>query len=292
MFVTTNQSVSEIVPVKTKIDIEKIVKTNLPPLPETALRISELLKKENVSNSALANVIGYDPLLATRILQLANSPIYHQQKNITSIQQALDVVGTQSLYDIVIMGITADIFAKEISNTKFGRTIWEHSLAVALIAKELDQVLGSANSDEAFICGLLHDIGKIMLLRADTMNYLNILGINNETEMLAAERFAFGYNHSQIGALVVRRWQLPDNVCYVILNHHDASQAYQAVTMAHIVNTADLVANFNGYGLRREPESAFLNSESVQFLQLTPEKLNKVWENIQTNLTNVIATLT
>lgn len=283
-------AIAEPPPVKPKVDIEAMIRTKLPPLPGSTMRILELIRDINVSTKKLADAVELDPALSVRLLRLANSPIYSLQKNVTSIYQAIDVIGTKSLYDIVMMGMTADVFAKEIRSSVIGRTIWEHSLAVALLAREFSRMLGMRGTDEVFICGLLHDIGKIMLLRADVDTYSDILGIREEAEMLAWERENFGYNHAELGAIVAQGWRLPEGVCQCILNHHNAAQTIQSMFISHLVNIADIVSNYNGYGLRLEDDSALLYSESAQLLHLTQENLHEGWENIQESLEQVTNT--
>lgn len=271
-----------------RIDIEKLIKTKIAPLPGTVLRISALLRDVNVSTRQLAEAVGCDPMLTARLLRLANSPYYSLRKNITSVQFAIEAIGTRTLYEIVMLGLTADSFAKEIRNSVLGRLIWEHSLTVALLSRELSNILGMRGSEDSFICGLLHDIGKIMLLRADVERFTGLLENKEENEMLNREYELFGYTHAQVGALVAKRWSLPESVSHVILHHHNASQADQSVIMAHLVNVADIVANINGYGLRLEDESALWNSESIVFLRLTEDQIETAWNNIQDGLQDVI----
>lgn len=280
-------TVAERPPVKSKIDIQAMIKTKLPPLPGSTMRILELLRDYNTSTKKLAGAVECDPSLVARLLRLANSPIYALQKNVNSIYQAIDVIGTKSLYDIVMMGMTSDVFAREIRTSVIGRTIWEHSLAVALLAREFSRMLGMRGTDEVFICGLLHDIGKIMLLRADVETYSQILDKKGENEMLGWESETFGYNHAQIGALVAAGWRLPEIVCQSILHHHNASQSVQSLFIAHLINIADIVANYNGYGLRLGEESDLLDSESAILLHLSQENLHTAWENIQDSLEEV-----
>lgn len=276
--------------VKPKIDIEEIVKYKLPSLPGTAMRLLGLLRDINSSSRQLTEAIGCDPSLTTRVLRLANSPIYALQKSVSSLSQAVEVVGTKYLYDIVIMNLTSVAFAEEIRTLALARTIWEHSLAVALLAREYSRILKMRGNEEVFMCGLLHDIGKIMLLRADLQAYLQITEINHEKTMLKEESKVFGYNHSQVGALVVRRWQLPENICHAILNHHDTAQAVESVLISHLVNVADTVANHYGFGLRSEDASALSNMQSAIVLRLSDEQLHEAWQNIQTDLTEIAKT--
>lgn len=287
MIPETVSAVVENPPVKTKIDIDRMIKTKLPPLPGSTMRVLNSIRDINSSTRQMAAAVETDPSLAARLLRMANSPIYSRQKNVSSIYQAIDVVGTKALYDIVMIGMTSDAFAKEIRSSVIGRTIWEHSLAVALLSRELSQTLGMRGTDEVFICGLLHDIGKIMLLRADVETYSKILDCKTEAAMLSWERETFGYDHAEIGSLVAQGWRLPDDVCQSILNHHHASQSVQSLFIAHLINIADIVANYNGYGLRLGEESDLLNSESAILLHLSQENLHAAWENIQDSLEEV-----
>lgn len=288
MNLQTNSSVAERPPVSVKIDLEAMIRTKLPPLSGSVIRILQLLQDVNVTTRSLSNAVSYDPQLTTRILRLANSPIYYQQREVTSIQQAIDIIGLRSLYDILMLGVAVGAFSKEIQHSVIGRIIWEHSLTVALYARELSKIMGLRGAEEVFICGLLHDIGKIMLLRADSENYTNILEKKSESEMLSWETETFGYDHSQVGAIVARGWKLPDEVCQVILNHHKAAQSDQSVMVSHLINIADIVANYNSYGLRLEEDESLTNSESIIFLNLKTEQLEKAWLNIEDSLDEVI----
>lgn len=271
-----------------RIDIEAMIKTKLPPLPGSVIRILNLLQDPNVSNRALANAVGYDPSLTTRMLRLANSPIYYLQRKVTSIQKAIDIIGIRSLYDILMLGVAAESFSNEIRNSVIGRVIWEHSLTVALFAKELSQTLGLRGSEEVFICGLLHDIGKIMLLRTEPEAYRDVLETNTEAELLAWETETFGVDHAEIGAVVSRGWKLPDEVSRVILNHHKASHFGNFGIVSHLINVADIVANVNGYGLRLDDLDAFSKTESMTFLKLDMDQLETAWSNIESRLCEVM----
>jgi HD-like signal output (HDOD) protein len=124
-------------------------------------------------------------------------------------------------------------------------------------------------------------------LRADVETYSQVLEKRGEDELLRWEHEMFGYNHAQVGALVAQGWRLPEGICQSILHHHNASQTIQSLFISHLVNIADIVANYNGYGLRLEDEAAFINSESALLLHLTTENLHTAWENIQVNLEEV-----
>lgn len=274
-------------PVQSRIDIEELVSTKVPMMPGSAGRITSLLNDVNASSRQLTDAIIYDPILTARILRLANSPIYSLQKNVSTLKHAVEIVGMKAIYEILIIGLAADSFAKEIRHSDKGKKIWEHSLAVALLSRELGHILKLRGTEEAFICGLLHDIGKILLLKNDFQNFSHTLEENDEVDMLQAESSAFGYNHAQIGSLVANRWGLPDGVCHTILNHHNPSQAEQFVVVAHLVSVADMIANAKGFGVREVEEEHPLETESTIMLNLSPQQVEISWEKTLQNISEI-----
>ncbi|MET0752352.1 MAG: HDOD domain-containing protein [Pyrinomonadaceae bacterium] len=280
----------ESVAIKPKINIDLLVETNLPPSPGSIIRITKLLRDVNSSTRALTDAVSYEPMLVVRVLRLVNSPIYGLERNVTSIQTALQTIGNSVLSEIVMMELAASTFGKEIRNSIYARNIWVHSLAVAIVARELTKHLKMSGTEEAFTCGLLHDIGKFILLSNDFENFTLLLDDSGESEMLRCEQEQYGYNHAEIGSLVARRWGLQEDVCYSILHHHNPSQASQGMLMAHIIDIADMIANEKGYGLRKEEREKMLNSESVIKLNLSEDDIENIWNKVERNITEVIKT--
>lgn len=271
-----------------KLDIESLVDTRLPPSPGGIMRITTVLRDLNASSARIAEAINFEPALVTRILRLANSPLYALEKNVATIQQAINAVGTVIIHDIVMMELTSATFAKSIYKSPEVRTIWKHSLAVALLSRELSRMMKNRATEEAFVCGLLHDIGKIILLSHDEAAFAELTETSTEGETLRTELNKFGYNHAEIGALVARRWGLPDEVCYSILHHHDPSQADKQMLVTYVVDVADMIANFRGIGLRKEDGSRLAYSESVIRLGFTQENLEEAWQAVEQSLNDVI----
>lgn len=277
-------------PVSSKIDIETLVNAKLPPSPGGIMRITTVLRDYNASTAKLAEAINFEPALVTRILRLANSPIYALEKNVATIQQALTAVGTMVVHDIVMMELTSATFSKAINRSPHVQKIWKHSLAVALLARELSKMLNNRGTEEAFVCGLLHDIGKIILLTHDEKAFAEICEGLSEGEMLREEVERFGYTHAEVGALVARRWGLPEEVCSSIMNHHNPAQAEKQMVVTYVVDVADIIANHHGAGLREEDENRVAFSNSVEKLGLDPEQIETAWLNIEPSLNEVVQT--
>lgn len=273
----------------TRIDIETLVETKLPPSPGGIMRITTVLRDYNASTGKIAEAINFEPALVTRILRLANSPLYALEKNVATIQHAIAAVGTLVIHDIVMMELTSATFAKAIYRSAEVRKIWQHSLAVGLLSRELSRMLKNRGTEESFVCGLLHDIGKIILISHDPDAMSGVSESSSESEMLRSEVARFGYNHAEVGALVARRWGLPDEVCLSLLNHHDPSQAEQPMIVTHIVDAADMIANSHGFGVRLEDSARLEHTESVIKLGLTPEQMEAAWVTVEQNLNEVVS---
>ncbi len=256
------------------------------------MRITTLLRDYNASMREVTQAISYEPVLVVRILRLANSPVYALERNVTSIQSAISAVGTKAVHDIVMIGLASTTFSKEIKNSPIAKKIWEHSLAVAMTARELSKMLGMRGTEEAFTCGLLHDIGKLILLSNDVEGYTSLLDNDGESEMLQGEQELYGYTHAEVGSLIAKRWNLPEEVYFSILHHHNPSQSEQGNLVAHLVDVADTIVNIKGYGLRPESENKLEVSESVMKLGFSPSHLENAWQNAETNINEVIKTFT
>ena len=270
-----------------RVDIETLVETKLPPSPDGIVRITNVLRDYNASTAKIAEAINYEPALVTRILRLANSPLYALEKTVATIQQAVAAVGTMAVSDLVMMEMTSVTFSRAIFRSARVKQIWRHSIAVGLMSREISRVLNNRGTEEAFICGLLHDVGKIILLSHDEQAYDELTNESSEGDMLRMEVNRFGYNHAEVGALVARRWGLPEEVCYSILTHHDPSQAAKQMVVTYIVDVADLAANTHSSGLRTEDISRLNSSESFIRLGLTEVQFEDAWAAAEISLVEV-----
>lgn len=271
---------------KAKFDLETLVKAKLPPLPGSVLKISALLLDYNVSQKKIADAVGCDPMLASRILRLANSPIYAFQQKITSLTAAVGALGNKAIYEMVVIGMIADSFSSEIRNSVVGRDNWLHSLATAIAARELCALLNLRGLDEAFTCGLMHDIGKLLIFRADSAVFTEIFNQADGGDLTDTEREVLGFDHAQVGALAARRWNLSESVCNMILYHHNPTSTIEALLMTHVINIADTLAYTKNY--KQEFSQEFLNSASMITLNFSVAQLDRVWEKVVAELREVL----
>lgn len=281
---------SDFIPATPQFTLEELVNTKLPPSPSNVMNLTRLLEDVNTSTRKISDAISYEPALVARFLRLANSPIYSPENPIISISGAINIIGLQAIHDILMMELASVTFSREIRNSVIAKQIWEHSLAVAIISREIGKTMGMHGVEEAFTCGLLHDFGKFIFLCHDVIGFSQLLDKHDEIAMLTAEKEYFGYTHAEVGACVVQKWNLRDEIYSTILCHHNPSESKHAVVITHIVAVADMLANINGYGLRLDTNCSLENSESVAKLRISEEKLQEIWEKSQHSISEVIST--
>jgi len=258
--------------------IDHLVKTELPPLPGSVMRISAMLQDMRVSQNAIAHAISLDPVLAARILRLANSPIYALQRTVTNLTMAVSAVGNRAISETILISGIGDSFGVKVMNSDTGKSIWFHLLATALAASDLCRLAKLRGSEEAFTCGLLHDIGKLIFLRADPDFYGRVMerGVD-EGDLSTVEKEVFGFDHAELGFLAAESWRLPATVCNMIRYHHRPSMATEALAMTGIVSIADSLVTLRQAG---QPIEGLLYSSAVASFGFNEIQFDYIWDNL------------
>lgn len=261
-----------------KINIDRLVEMQLPPLPGSVMRVASLAQDINTSARTLADAIGCDPALATRVLRAVNSPLYSMERHFTALPMAVNALGNQAIYLLVVVSATSEAFNQKKGRTALEKDLWEHALTVGLAAREISAALGMRAGEETFLCGLLHDIGKLLLLRHDVDLYKEVAAVEDDQLRLEREAELYGFNHAQIGALAALRWNLPDTISHVINHHHWPSEAGHSIFIVRAIAVADELAHAVGVPEDEAARERLLASESVAALRLTEAQLREVWD--------------
>ncbi len=265
--------------------IENLVKTGLPPLPSSIVRLTNLLNDFSVSQHKIADAISLDPVISSRILSLANSPIYALHGTITNLTEAVTVVGNNAISEQLLVCGVSDAFGRKILDSPTGRTIWIHSLATALTASGICRSAKMRGADEAFSCGLLHDVGKLILLRADAPFYSDLIKSGEEVgDISVIERQVFGWDHADLGAAAGIAWKLPGPVCHMIRYHHQPWKTTAGVALAHILQTADQFVK--GRIAFDDPAEFFADAKLRKF-GLGEVEFDDIWDDVTIRLSEM-----
>jgi putative nucleotidyltransferase with HDIG domain len=212
-------------------------------LPEVVLRINEMVNDEHANAADIGRVISQDPGLATRLLKIANSPMYGSMRQIDSINRAVTILGTKQIRDIILSTTAAKVFEGIPNDVISVADFWHHSLYCALLARALAVLSRKANADTLFTAGLLHDIGHLIMLNRIPQEELAAIMMTVQGEasrdLIDAEHELLGFDHTEVGAHLARQWHLPELIVECIAYHHQPSQAKQyasAVAHIHIAN--------------------------------------------------------
>lgn len=210
---------------------------DIPAMPNVMVKALNVIKDEGSGLNDLADVMCYDQALTTQVLKLVNSAYYGFAQQITSIGKALPLLGMDQAKNIIIT------FAmKPMLTARGGKAMWEHSIRTAVGCEHLAKEFKLMDSSDAFVIGFLHDIGKIVLNVKNPVVYRKIEEfVNKGANVLDVENMFFGTNHSDVGFLLAKKWQLPVVVNNAIKYHHNPQNSSMA-NFAYIVYIADKLA--------------------------------------------------
>jgi putative nucleotidyltransferase with HDIG domain len=213
-------------------------------IPAIAKRLLELVSDPGVSLTEISRFISSDPVLASKVLRMVNSPVYGFPGRISSVNQAVLLLGLNVVKGL-LFGVTVfDLMQR----TMIG--LWEHSVGCAIIARLVAKKKGMKDPEEASIHGLLHDIGKVVLVLQFPSEYEYVMDQAKEKEITVyeAENAYFSASHAMVGAWVAKQWSFPPPLIDVISYHHKPQLAKVAPMDAAVVHFSDILLRGKGFG--------------------------------------------
>ena len=225
------------------------VKTSpdLPSMPSVAMRVVEMTQADDVDVNQLADLVATDPALATKILKTVNSPFYGLSKEVGTISQALVVLGLQAVKTLVLgFSLVRNIRKHEEVNVQFDyETFWHRSIYAAVAARQIGRQINLVQSEEAFLAGLLQDLGMPVLHTVLGERYDAVLAAAgpDHQDLTAVESEMLDATHAEVASLLVSEWQLPPVLSMPITNHHAPDQAPEDVRqLTQVVHLGGLFA--------------------------------------------------
>ncbi len=221
-------------------------------LPPVAAKILKLLEDDNIDIRDLSKIIEADAPLTLKLLRVANSPLYATRTEINSIQQAIITLGLNRLTNIVL-GVS--IFSRFLLSSQkqaadLMEKFWWHSSCTGIVAKSLAGKIKKFFKEVEFIGGLLHDIGKLVMLQYDSAKYFQVVELI-EKERISdeeAEMKIFGVTHLEVGQRISELWKLPDDLNTIISYHHSPAKQKKDRGLVSVVRFADLLCEIWGAG--------------------------------------------
>ena len=188
---------------------------DLPSIPKVVFEVTSLLNDSKTSTNRLSDVIGKDQGLTSKLLAISNSPLYGLKRKVSSIEFAVLVLGFQEIRNIVAALSFVDSIEVLPSNYFDPQEFWLHSMLVGTAAKGISQHLGFEFGSEAFVAGLLHDLGILVIHKFFSKEFVEIITIASAEKMtiLEAEANVLGLTHQEIGKFLAEKWELPLLLC-------------------------------------------------------------------------------
>lgn len=255
-------------------------------LPEVTLRIIRLVEDPESTAQDLNNVISNDPALGARILKVVNSAFYGLPGQIGSINRAIVLLGLNAVKNIAVAASLAKLFrGGQISSQFNARDLWKHSISVATITRLLADKAGLGLPDEAFLAGLIHDLGLMVEVQALRTKFVAVLdrikAEDNTMTFREAEEAVIGATHEQFGASLCQTWKFPKSFIYVTGYHHhpmDLDEEHRPLT--GLVHVADIIAAKQELGFCATVEHEEINPQLMEQLNLTSEHIDQVIEEL------------
>ena len=256
-------------------------------LPEITLKIIELVEDPTSTAQDLHTVISHDQALCSRILKVVNSAFYGLPRQIGSINRAIVLLGLNAVKNIAIAASLTKLFrGGELCPGFSARDLWTHSVATAAGAKLICDEMHIGLADEAFLAGLMHDIGimvEVQAVRHDLLAVFSEMEFDEDgapnCDMREVERRILGADHEAFGAALCETWKFPKSFTYVTGHHHDPlALPSQNRTLTSIIYVADRLAGTIGYGFRGDLPSLEIDPVVLDELRIPSEKLTEITE--------------
>jgi len=248
------------------IQLDSLIRDNIKIFspPEVFLRLNNVVNNLRSSVTDIGNIISEDQGLTARILKIANSTLYGFPSKIETISQAVLIIGSKQIRDLTLATSVVRIFKGIPEDLINMETFWRHSIACGVIARIIAGYRREPNVETFFTGGILHDIGRLIMYTKMPDECRKILSrVGKEPQLLfKAERESLGYDHTDVGGLLLKEWKLPQTLTEAIAYHHNPDKASQYPVEAAATHIADILAHAMQLGSSGEKYVPHISEEA------------------------------
>ncbi|MBW2054387.1 MAG: zinc-ribbon domain-containing protein [Deltaproteobacteria bacterium] len=267
---------------------EKLLKSlkDLPPMPQVVFKAKEIMTNPASDLKQLSKVIQTDMSIVSKILRMANSSYYGLPGKVSSVDHATVLLGQNTLAEVITLAGISGLLESALQGYDLeSGDLWRHSMAVAFGSKILAERKKPELINDAFIAGLLHDAGKIILDKPvlERKELFDSFMEDGQQTFLNAETEILGFDHSEIASEMCIRWNIPESISLAIKYHHYPSRS-NGDELAYILHIADYIATLSGIGIGTDDILYEVEGGALDFLNLTQKEISElVLEVIESN---------
>ena len=235
----------------TTTKLEELVGSTVtvPTIPTALLEINKVISSPDGSTQEVATIIDRDPALAAKALRLVNSPLFGLKNPVSSISLSCSILGLRTIKNLVVQATVLQTFRNNPHLASFDVDwLWDHSfktaVAAGLLAKEATVEVG-LNADDAYTAGLVHDVGKMVLLQSEPGRFAEALNLSasNNIPLAQAEEALLGFSHAHVGGLLAKYWKLSDDLRVAVMDHHKTKLTPEPSSQGLLVAAANTIAH-------------------------------------------------
>jgi putative nucleotidyltransferase with HDIG domain len=245
---------------------------NLATIPGVARRLLEIVGKPSVSLGEIADFVSHDPALTTKVLKMVNSPIYGFPGRISSVNQAVLLLGLGVVRGLLV-GVTVFELMQQVM-----MGLREHSLGCAIVSRIIARKKALKDPEETFVFGLLHDIGKVVLLLQFPQEYSKAMELARQRDVTVyeVEGDFFSTTHATVGAWIAEQWSFPQSIIDVIGYHHKPQLSKVAPLETAVVHFSDILIRGRGFGFAGDSGVPALHPSAWKLLGLSEADIREI----------------
>jgi HD-like signal output (HDOD) protein len=263
---------------------------DLPPLPALAARALAMLSNPDTPMDEIEAAIGQDQALTTKLIKVANSALYSGYQKANTLRQVLTRIGVKTTRSLILTSSTRSYFLKNRQGMKiWGRFLWQHAVECGLGARRIAAAVSYPDPDEAFTGGIVHDVGKLIILMLFPEKYKEIEKIRKMEKIWDkdAEQQVIGADHEQIGRLLMDKWKMPDAIKACTEFHHRCQSSGEFRTLTAIVAYANRLSQIHGANPRtKTPEDDHHLAELTAWLGINAATQSEIISAVMSDFQN------
>lgn len=253
-------------------------------------QLREKLDDPNTNFDDLADIVKTDPAMSARLLKIVNSAFYGFDERVDTLTHAMNIIGTEQLTDLALAAIVTSKFQgipRDLINME---TFWMHSIACGIAARKIAKPMSGVEAERIYLGGMLHDIGSLILFKESPEEAKKILLRCKESgeNLFKVEKEVLGYDHAEVGALLLTEWKMSERLVEVVKYHHNPANAGDYMEEACIVARADALVYEMNIGNSGEPGVPELDPIVAEMIPLSEDEINALKDEISVQVDDTV----